>query len=29
MDFTLSNKHQRDPRSLHYLHPDLLYYYHE
>lgn len=29
MDFTLSNKHQQDPKSLHYLHPELTYYYHE
>ena len=29
MDFTLSNKHQSDPRSLHYIHPELTYYYHE
>ena len=24
MDFTLTNKNSKDPKSLHYIHPDLI-----
>ncbi len=29
MDFTLSNKNQKDARSLHYMHKDLQYLYNQ